>query len=528
LKEGIQEIVWRVDGKVKKVIFTSESEKNNLEFDYDAFGRRIAKHVLTQGNILVKSTYYILDAQGNQLSTYEHVVEDEESNYQLSERVMYGSSRLGINVNKVDLFGNSEEDYLNLTLGNKLFEMSNHLGNVLTVINDIKVPYLDGSDVAYYATIVSTADYSPFGVQLDGRTVSAEEYRYGYQGSEKDDEVKGSGNSYTTEFRMLDPRLGRWLSIDPLAGMFPWQSPYVSMDNNPIWMNDVSGLSTDGGDDCEEDFGCVVKGETTVVFNRTDAEAAKAANNVLSTDGANGSAIQWIDKVKSGKEDYSFMKTYRSYDPSTGMNTGPITYQGERMVNMIEHLAVIERRDLELYDAMMNMLGACQTHEEFLLAYGLIETLSVNLRLQTPIMVLGTIGQYAEFIAEMYVLAILGPAAAEVILARIGLSLEAALAYRTVVMTERGAAVATTTIRFTNHCLLRMAQRGITKDMALVAIKNGKKYYDPVTKTINYIMPNAFASGKSLLVGTSPLTGEVTTVIRSSKNLVNKRFIPIK
>jgi RHS repeat-associated protein len=67
-------------------------------------------------------------------------------------------------------------------------------------------------------------------------------YRYGYQGSEKDDEVKGSGNSYTTEFRLLDPRLGRWLSIDPLAGKFPWQSPYVSMDNNPISITDIFGL----------------------------------------------------------------------------------------------------------------------------------------------------------------------------------------------------------------------------------------------------------------------------------------------
>lgn len=54
-----------------------------------------------------------------------------------------------------------------------------------------------------------------------------------------DNEVKGSGNSYTTEFRQLDPRLGRWLSLDPVIQ--PWQSPYCSMDNNPIWYNDVFG-----------------------------------------------------------------------------------------------------------------------------------------------------------------------------------------------------------------------------------------------------------------------------------------------
>lgn len=71
-------------------------------------------------------------------------------------------------------------------------------------------------------------------------------YRYGYQGSEKDDEVKGDGNSYTTHFRQLDPRVGRWMSIDPKAKSMPWQSPYCSMDNNPILYNDVFGDSISG------------------------------------------------------------------------------------------------------------------------------------------------------------------------------------------------------------------------------------------------------------------------------------------
>jgi len=60
-----------------------------------------------------------------------------------------------------------------------------------------------------------------------------------------DNEVKGEGNSYTTEFRQLDPRLGRWLSLDPMMAKLPWQSPYCSMDNNPIWKNDRKGDITD-------------------------------------------------------------------------------------------------------------------------------------------------------------------------------------------------------------------------------------------------------------------------------------------
>ena len=63
--------------------------------------------------------------------------------------------------------------------------------------------------------------------------------RYLYQGSEMDKEIKGDGNSYTTTFRQLDPRLGRWMSLDPVFQAY--QSPYNSMDNNPILLNDPLG-----------------------------------------------------------------------------------------------------------------------------------------------------------------------------------------------------------------------------------------------------------------------------------------------
>jgi hypothetical protein len=42
----------------------------------------------------------------------------------------------------------------------------------------------------------------------------------------------------------LDPRIGRWLSIDPKFQ--PWQSSYTSMDNNPIMYNDVLGDKVKG------------------------------------------------------------------------------------------------------------------------------------------------------------------------------------------------------------------------------------------------------------------------------------------
>jgi RHS repeat-associated protein len=64
---------------------------------------------------------------------------------------------------------------------------------------------------------------------------------FSFNGMEKDNDLKGHGNSYTTEFRQYDPRLGRWLTVDPKATA--WESPYVGMSNNPIIYNDPLGDS---------------------------------------------------------------------------------------------------------------------------------------------------------------------------------------------------------------------------------------------------------------------------------------------
>ena len=67
-------------------------------------------------------------------------------------------------------------------------------------------------------------------------------YRYGYQGSEKDDEIAGVSNGhFTTYFREGDTRILRWWSVDPKARQQPWQSSYSYMDGNPVLNNDQLG-----------------------------------------------------------------------------------------------------------------------------------------------------------------------------------------------------------------------------------------------------------------------------------------------
>jgi RHS repeat-associated protein len=66
-------------------------------------------------------------------------------------------------------------------------------------------------------------------------------YRYGYNGKEKDDEVKGEGNSYDFGARIYDPRVARWLSRDAHFDKYPYYSPYIGMGNNPISLTDPDG-----------------------------------------------------------------------------------------------------------------------------------------------------------------------------------------------------------------------------------------------------------------------------------------------
>src|SRR5690554_6388138 len=90
-------------------------------------------------------------------------------------------------------------------------------------------------------------DYYTFGMLMPGRNEGISDARHLFNGMEHDMEVSGEGNSYTTEFRQYDPRLGRWKSLDPLMASFPWQSPYVAFDNIPIFYTDPLGLSAEGG-----------------------------------------------------------------------------------------------------------------------------------------------------------------------------------------------------------------------------------------------------------------------------------------
>ncbi len=127
-------------------------------------------------------------------------------------------------------------------VGDKRYELSNHLGNVLSVISDRKIVDDPLNFTTFMPDVLTYNDYYPFGQLVPNRHGNTSDYRYGFQGQEMDDEVKGEGNSLNYKYRMHDPRVGRFFAVDPLAHKYPWYTPYSFSGNRPIDKIELEGL----------------------------------------------------------------------------------------------------------------------------------------------------------------------------------------------------------------------------------------------------------------------------------------------
>lgn len=155
------------------------------------------------------------------------------------------------------------------------YELSIYLGNVLEVVTDRKLAVdqgvydadlgtyssttADGLVDYYIADVVSQSDYFPFGMVYsntdfyvdpvtgeDVAIVSDNDYRYSFQGQEKDDEIKGENNSVNYKYRIHDPRIGRFFAVDPLEASYPWNSPYAFSENRVLDAIELEGLECFG------------------------------------------------------------------------------------------------------------------------------------------------------------------------------------------------------------------------------------------------------------------------------------------
>lgn len=173
--------------------------------------------------------------------------------------------------------------------GNKQYEFTSHLGNVVVTISDrsVQIPTPSSGTSGVTAYMLSATDYYAFGGQSPGRASVARRYRYGFNGKENDIEIKGDGNQQDYGFRVYDPRLGKFLSVDPLTRKYPELTPYQFASNTPIQAIDLDGLEAGdakGGKPAATKANDKTTGKTEAVV--ASIKASEPAKDISTTNGA--------------------------------------------------------------------------------------------------------------------------------------------------------------------------------------------------------------------------------------------------
>ncbi len=244
---GLDTIIWTIYGKIKEV---KKYNGDSIVFFYDPMGNRLEKRYYPHSSTS-DTALYARNVQGNIIAVYDR----KKDTVRLTEWDIYGSSRIGsldtlLRMQKPSVgVGTIDSLTINYLEGQKQYELDNHLGNVLVTVSDKKIPVdtvTTDTLVKYYLPLVINAqDYYPFGMVEPGRSYllsGDSSYRYAFNGKEHVDQIYGVDDAYDYGFRYYDPRLGRFMSVDPLAAKYPFYTPYSFAGNTPIQAIDLDGL----------------------------------------------------------------------------------------------------------------------------------------------------------------------------------------------------------------------------------------------------------------------------------------------
>ncbi|WP_245569877.1 RHS repeat-associated core domain-containing protein [Flavobacterium soli] len=222
--KGIDGIAYNHLNLPTRINFKVDQGEKFISYIYNAVGQKVSKQVVHQSST----------EQVNTVTEY-----------------LSGFQYVG---GVLQLFPTAE-GYVSVTNGKDfdyVYNYKDHLGN-------IRVSYTmpKGSTVL---SILEENHYYPFGMKHanygDGRhdyvrnpdgtgyavidEVHRNKYQYKYQGQERQDELSLNWDSF--KYRNYDYAIGRFMSIDPLAEDYTYQSPYNFAENKVISHLELEGL----------------------------------------------------------------------------------------------------------------------------------------------------------------------------------------------------------------------------------------------------------------------------------------------
>jgi len=240
LNKGINSITYNHLNLPKKITYSSSSQ--NISYLYNALGVKVQKKVFRSGIVGTFNPDHTVTT--DYLSGFHYEFNDNPN--------MIGNNGL--------IFFATAEGYVNVITSrsvsyNYVYNYTDHLGNV-------RVSYTSGTGGV--ASILEENHYYPFGLKhkkygavdkdwfiVDNDTLYAigidvvppqgrKSYQYKYQGQERQDELGLNWDSF--KWRNYDFAIGRFMSIDPLAEKYAYQSPYNFAENRVVDGNELEGL----------------------------------------------------------------------------------------------------------------------------------------------------------------------------------------------------------------------------------------------------------------------------------------------
>jgi RHS repeat-associated protein len=297
------QIVWNNSGKVDAVTETvGGAVRKVVNYEYDPSGNRIYKALkettADPNSPNITENFYVRDAQGNIMAVYERKNFGDANTKDilfLKEQNIYGSDMIGMYqpnevvqnapkyAEKIEIgfriageisttsqegirfaqgallmegttakvsasnealgdhfYGIVLEGVFSREVNKKVYSLKDHLGNIRAVIGDVKT--WDATLAEYVVDLKSLHNYYPFGMEMPNGTYQSEKYRFGFNGKENDREWGTGGVTQDYGFRLYNPAMGRFLSVDPLTKSYPWWTPYQFAGNAPIRYIDLDGL----------------------------------------------------------------------------------------------------------------------------------------------------------------------------------------------------------------------------------------------------------------------------------------------
>lgn len=175
--------------------------------------------------------------------------------------------------------------------------------------------------------VLETFDYYPFGLLMPKRSSTTGNTLEKFTGKERDEAI---GLDYFGA-RYLDPALGRWLSVDPLAKRYPEWSPYSYALGNPINVFDP-----DGRMNCPPDCLPSYLGDWKTSIEAAFGPITSAIANVLLPD------VEAFASVEVGKEGSGSIGVEASVSGTTTFDSNglPIATETESSFGLINGLGM--------------------------------------------------------------------------------------------------------------------------------------------------------------------------------------------